>query len=126
MEKRWNASAWIDCGRRSTRIVACHAGSLRRNAAWMPGDLAREKCRRDFRERLRAFGGEAKARVRGNGDVPAHRLRLRHFDARQRPVGRAERLVALEAELHDLPAGDGLAVDEAQFGVRSSSTSRRK
>ena len=76
MENRWNASACTVCGRRSTRIVACHAGSLRRNAAWMPGDLAREKGGGDFRQRLRALRRQAKTRVRRHADEAAHGFRL--------------------------------------------------
>ncbi len=56
--------------------------------------------------------------------MAAHRLRLRDFHAGQRPRGRAERLVAFEAELHDLPAGDGLRVDDAQFGLRVGARGR--
>jgi hypothetical protein len=38
---------------------------------------------------------------------------LGHLDARQRPVGFAQRLVAFEAQLDQLPAGHRLAIDQA-------------
>src|SRR6266545_6648478 len=68
-------------------------------------DLAGEKGRGDFYQRLRALGGQTEPRVRRNRDVAANGLRLRNFHARQGPLGIAKRLVAFEAKLNDLPGG---------------------
>ena len=80
-------------------------------------DLARKKRGRDFRERLRALGGEPESRVRRHRDVAAHRLRLRHVHVRQHPVRGTGRLVAFEPELHDLPARNRLRVHESQLRI---------
>ena len=40
------------------------------------------------------------------------------FDARQRPGGLAQRLVAFEAELDHLPPGHRLAIDQPQLRLR--------
>ena len=80
-------------------------------------DLARKKSGRDFRESLRALRGETDSRVRRHRDVSAHRLRLRHFDLRQRPACDTERRVALEAHLHDLTPRHRLRVHEPQLRI---------
>ena len=79
-------------------------------------DLAREKRCRHFRETLRTLGGEAETRVGRHRDVAAHRLRFAHFDPRQSPLRRAERLIALQSKLHNLTSRNGLRIDDAQFG----------
>ena len=79
------------------------------------GDFAREKGGGDLGEALRALGGQAEARVRRHRDVAAHRFGFGDLDARQRPGGLAQRLVAFEAELDELPAGDRLAIDQPHW-----------
>ena len=79
------------------------------------GDLAREEGGGDLGEALRALGGQAKARVRRHGDMAAHRFGFGDFHARQRPRGFAQRLVAFEAELDQLPAGHRLAIDQPHW-----------
>ena len=49
--------------------------------------------------------------------MPAHGLRPGDFDARQGPVGCAQRLVSFQAKLDGLPAGHRLAVNQPQLGV---------
>ena len=76
------------------------------------GDLAREEGGGDLGEALRALGRQAKARVRRHRHVAAHGFGFGDFHARQRPRGFAQRLVAFEAELDQLPAGHRLAIDQ--------------
>ena len=76
------------------------------------GDLAREEGGGDLGEALRALGRQAEARVRRHRDVAAHRFGFGDFHARQRPRGFAQRLVAFEAKLDQLPPGHRLAIDQ--------------
>ncbi len=65
---------------------------------------------------------QAKAGIRCHSQVAPHRLGFYGFDARQRPVGCPQRLVAFEAELDQLPAGHRLAInqpDRSQAAVGS-------
>ena len=78
-------------------------------------ELLRKKCRGDFCQCLRAFRRESETAVRRHADKAAHRFCLGHFDARQRPVCFAERLIALQPKLDHLPVGNGLAINDAQF-----------
>ena len=81
------------------------------------GELAGEEGGGDVGEAGGAVGGETQAWVRGDGDVAAGGAGLEDFDAGQGPVGQRERRVPFEAELDELPVGDGLGVDKAEFGI---------
>ena len=81
----------------------------------MPGDLAREKCRGDFGQRLRALGVRRKPASADTPTLPRTDFALATSMRGSAQLVSPSGLVAFEAELDDLPAGHRLAIDQAQF-----------
>ena len=99
-------------------MAPSHADSLKPERRLDSLQFSRVKRRGNFRQRLGLLRRHAKAGVRRHADVTAHGLGLGDLQAGQNPMGFAQALVVLQAELDQLPAGDRLAIDQAQFGVR--------
>jgi hypothetical protein len=60
---------------------------------------------------------DPKAGIGRHSDKSAHRPGPEHFEAGQDPIGFAQPLVVLKPELDQLPAGDGLSVNQTQLGA---------
>ena len=73
----------------------------------------------DVGQPLRLPGrGDAKSGIGRHPDKSPHGFRLDHLNAGQRPLRLAQPLVVLQAQLNQLPAGNRLAIDQPQLGVR--------